>query len=163
MLRGSVVWRFCPLIFLYSFYPFQSNVHFSILGMQEFKEYWFCKNCEIKKHQCYVCWKLGDSDEALGPRRQVFGCDVASCGKFYHPWCVAKRLKPTDEREALVNRIRSGEESFTCPLHTCKECGKGEEKRKRKLNLATCRRCPSAWHLKCLPRYVSAHPPSYLL
>jgi hypothetical protein len=135
--------------------------HLSILAVQELKNNWLCKNCEFKKHQCYVCGELGDSDEALGPRREVFVCDVASCGKFYHPWCVASKLKPTagDEREALANGIRAGEESFTCPLHMCKECGKGEEKEDRGLNLAKCRRCPAAWHVKCLPRCVSALPP----
>lgn len=138
--------------------------HLSILAVQELKNNWLCKNCEFKKHQCYVCGELGDSDEALGPRREVFVCDVASCGKFYHPKCVASKLKPPGgEREELAKGIRAGVESFTCPLHRCKKCGKGQEKKDKDLNLATCRRCPAAWHVKCLPRCVSTVPPRKLL
>ncbi|KAG0586072.1 hypothetical protein KC19_2G061600 [Ceratodon purpureus] len=126
--------------------------------MENVRRGWFCTNCKTKKHQCYVCEGLGNSDAALGRKREVFVCDVASCGKFYHPRCIASKLKPgSDEREAreaLAKGIRAGE-SFTCPLHRCKKCGKGEEKKERDLNLATCRRCPAAWHVKCLPRTLS--------
>ena len=127
--------------------------HISILVVQVTKKDWFCKNCKAKRHQCYICGELGASDEALGSNREVFVCDAASCGKFYHPRCVARRLKPTlVESEALAKVIQAGEETFTCPLHRCKKCGKGEEKKERDLILATCRRCPAAWHVKCLPR-----------
>ena len=46
-------------------------------------EKYLCKNCKYKKHQCYVCGKLGTSDETLGAEREVklnfhlfFGCRV---------------------------------------------------------------------------------------
>ena len=134
---------------------------FSILAVQKTKRGWFCTNCKTKRHQCYACGQLGNSDVALGPEREVFVCDVASCGKFYHPKCVVKQLMPTgtvEERRALIRGIRAGEESFTCPLHRCQRCGKGEDKKEKDLNLAICRRCPKAWHVECLPRYVSALP-----
>ncbi|KAG0607072.1 hypothetical protein M758_8G001100 [Ceratodon purpureus] len=128
------------------------------VDMENVRRGWFCTNCKIKKHQCYACEGLGTSDAALGRKREVFACDVASCGKFYHPMCVASKLRPGanegESREALAKGIRAGE-SFTCPLHRCTECGRGEEKGERDLNLATCRRCPAAWHVKCLPRTLS--------
>lgn len=50
------------------------------LELQKMEKY-LCKNCKYKKHQCYVCGKLGTSDETLGGEREVslnfqlvFGC-----------------------------------------------------------------------------------------
>jgi hypothetical protein len=34
-------------------------------------EKWLCRNCKEKQHQCYICGKLGASDEALKNKRQV--------------------------------------------------------------------------------------------
>ncbi|XP_024400871.1 protein ENHANCED DOWNY MILDEW 2 isoform X2 [Physcomitrium patens] len=113
---------------------------------------WLCKNCVYKKHQCYVCGELGDSDEDLGVKREVFVCDVACCGKFYHPTCVANEIALTeDDRKLLATNIQAGVESFACPLHRCKKCGKGEDSTEESLLLARCRRCPATWHKKCLP------------
>lgn len=158
---------YCTIVKLYS--KKMNGIHrtaivcrLSMLVVQNIRRGWFCTNCKTKKHQCYVCEGLGTSDAALGRKREVFVCDVASCGKFYHPRCIASKLKPgSDEREsreALAKGIRAGE-SFTCPLHRCTKCGKGEEKKERDLNLAACRRCPAAWHVKCLPRCISELPP----
>jgi hypothetical protein len=81
---------------------------------------------------------------------QVFVCDVALCGRFYHPTCIAKELVPENSK-AFAENIREGRDTFSCPLHKCKLCGKAENKEDKDLQLAKCRRCPSAWHRKCLP------------
>ncbi|CAM6035990.1 unnamed protein product [Sphagnum compactum] len=117
-------------------------------------EKWLCRNCKEKQHQCYICGELGASDEALKNKRQVFVCDVALCGRFYHPTCIAKELVPENSK-AFAENVREGRDTFSCPLHKCKLCGKAENKEDKDLQLAKCRRCPSAWHRKCLPDYIS--------
>ncbi|KAF4352159.1 hypothetical protein F8388_010524 [Cannabis sativa] len=73
---------------------------------------YLCKNCEYKQHQCYVCGTLGSSDNCSGA--EVFRCVLATCGKFYHPRCVANLLSPDDgvSAEDLEKKISNGE-SFT--------------------------------------------------
>ncbi|KAF9588559.1 hypothetical protein IFM89_013411 [Coptis chinensis] len=84
----------------------------------------------------------------------VFHCVSATCGYFYHPECVAKLLHPMDDAvaEELQKRIFAGE-SFTCPAHKCHKCKQREDKDILGLQFAVCRRCPKAYHRKCLPRY----------
>ncbi|XP_002976689.2 protein ENHANCED DOWNY MILDEW 2 isoform X1 [Selaginella moellendorffii] len=94
----------------------------------------FCKNCELNQHQCFACGKLGASS---GPLQEVFLCDVALCGKFYHLPCVSKLLGDTAARTG-----------FTCPLHNCFKCHQ-REKEEESLWLYPCRRCPRAWHEAC--------------
>ncbi|KAJ4725194.1 protein ENHANCED DOWNY MILDEW 2-like [Melia azedarach] len=119
-------------------------------AMQNF----FCKNCEYKQHQCFACGKLGSSDKAS--RAEVFPCVSATCGHFYHPRCVSKLLFRDDEVAAdqLQEKITAGE-SFTCPLHKCYVCKQGENKADSNLQFAVCRRCPKAYHRKCLPRKIA--------
>lgn len=119
-------------------------------AMQQF----LCKNCETKQHQCFACGKLGSSDKYSGA--EVFCCVSATCGRFYHPHCVAKLLHEDNEASAndLVKKIVDGE-SFTCPVHKCCVCKQGENKKDRDLQFAICRRCPKAYHRKCLPRKIS--------
>ncbi|KAL5731754.1 hypothetical protein ACHQM5_004454 [Ranunculus cassubicifolius] len=117
-----------------------------------------CLNCQHKKHQCFACGKLGSSDKSVGA--EVFHCVSATCGYFYHPACVTKLLHPEDESEAeaLKKRISEGE-SFTCPAHKCYKCNHGENKAIRELQFAVCRRCPKAYHRKCLPRKITFDDP----
>ncbi|KAL6975645.1 hypothetical protein U1Q18_024440 [Sarracenia purpurea var. burkii] len=83
----------------------------------------------------------------------VFPCVSATCSHFYHPKCVAKLLYPLDEIEAeeAHKKIAAGE-PFTCPAHKCYICKRGEDKKVYDLQFAMCRRCPKAYHRKCLPR-----------
>ncbi|XP_010536700.1 PREDICTED: protein ENHANCED DOWNY MILDEW 2 [Tarenaya hassleriana] len=126
------------------------------LTKREVKEIqnFFCKNCEYKIHQCFICRKLGSSDKSTGA--EVFRCVSATCVYFYHPRCVARRLHIGNqaEAEALEKRIAAGE-SFTCPLHKCCVCKQGEVKTDPKLQFAVCRRCPKSYHRKCLPREIA--------
>ncbi|CAK9163878.1 unnamed protein product [Ilex paraguariensis] len=114
----------------------------------------FCKNCQHKQHQCYSCGYLGSSDKLSGA--EVFPCVSATCGRFYHPSCVAKLLhrESVAEAEKLQRKIASGE-TFTCPVHKCCVCKQGENKMDPDLQFAICRRCPKSYHRKCLPRMIS--------
>ncbi|KAF7072050.1 hypothetical protein CFC21_077241 [Triticum aestivum] len=109
-----------------------------------------CKNCEYKQHQCFICGVLEPSD---GPTAKVFLCNNATCGYFYHPKCVARKLHPNNKIEALEkeNKIIGGS-SFTCPIHWCFHCKGLEDRSQEQLQFAVCRRCPKSYHRKCLPR-----------
>ncbi|XXG44793.1 hypothetical protein AAC387_Pa02g0051 [Persea americana] len=113
-----------------------------------------CANCQRKRHQCFACGKLGSSDKSTGA--EVFPCVSATCGYFYHPECVAKLLHPGNEADAEGDqkKIAAGE-SFTCPVHKCHVCKKGENKEVEDLQFAICRRCPKAYHRKCMPRKIA--------
>lgn len=87
---------------------------------------------------------------------QVFVCGAKKCKRFYHPECVAKLLAAPEDQEELENRIQDGLETFACPLHRCSSCLEGEDKRHSETRLVKCRRCPVAWHEKCLPQYVAS-------
>lgn len=86
---------------------------------------------------------------------QVFRCVNATCGHFYHPHCVARLLHPDAQSKVdeLKKKIAAGE-SFTCPLHQCCVCKQREDKDKPELQFAMCRRCPTSYHRKCLPKYL---------
>lgn len=85
---------------------------------------------------------------------QVYSCVSATCGHFYHPACVARLLHPGNEAKAEEHRKRiAAGEPFTCPIHKCVICKQGENKDLEEMQFAMCRRCPKAYHRKCLPRY----------
>ncbi|KAL1556226.1 protein ENHANCED DOWNY MILDEW 2-like isoform X1 [Salvia divinorum] len=109
-----------------------------------------CDNCKYKKHQCFACGKLGSSDELSNP--EVFCCVNGACGYFYHPHCVATLLHPGDDdaTEELEKRIANGE-PFACPIHKCHVCKELELRSTHEMQFAVCRRCPKAYHRKCLP------------
>ncbi|KAK3014521.1 hypothetical protein RJ639_010071 [Escallonia herrerae] len=95
------------------------------------------------------CKTLGFTAEEV----DVFRCVSATCGRFYHPRCVAQLLLRGSENEVneLQEQIAAGED-FTCPVHKCIVCKQGEDKTDHDLQFAICRRCPKAYHRKCLPR-----------
>lgn len=112
-----------------------------------------CRNCLRQQHQCFSCGQLGSSDKSSCT--EVFKCVNATCGYFYHPHCVVKLLnRDSEAAEELRDRILAGE-SFTCPLHFCIVCKCREEKTVHELQMAMCRRCPKAYHRKCLPRQIT--------
>ncbi|XP_066390009.1 protein ENHANCED DOWNY MILDEW 2-like isoform X2 [Miscanthus floridulus] len=116
-------------------------------------ESFWCKNCEYKQHQCFICGVLEPSD---GAAAKVFLCNNATCGHFYHPKCVAQQLHPNniDEASELEKKITEGF-SFTCPIHWCFHCKGLEDRTQGPLQFAVCRRCPKSYHRKCLPREIS--------
>ncbi|GAB4859373.1 hypothetical protein Ancab_040403 [Ancistrocladus abbreviatus] len=85
----------------------------------------------------------------------VFRCEAATCGRFYHPRCAAKALQKAQgsQVEEFGKKIAAGK-SFTCPAHKCFVCKQVEERKIFDLQFAVCRRCPKAYHRKCLPRSI---------
>lgn len=118
-----------------------------VRDMQNF----YCLNCKLKQHQCFICGKLGSSDKST--RAEVFSCISATCGRFYHPQCVSRLIAPEDEAEDLEKKIADGQQ-FTCPIHKCFVCKHTENKEDENLQFAICRRCPRAYHRKCLPKSI---------
>ncbi|CAE6227507.1 unnamed protein product [Arabidopsis arenosa] len=116
---------------------------------------YLCNNCLYKQHQCYACGELGSSDE--NSSQQVFPCSASNCGHFYHPKCVARLLCADDhiKAEELQAKI-AARDYFACPLHICKVCNTSEDKNEYALHFAVCRRCPTAYHRKCLPREITS-------
>ncbi|KAE9594114.1 hypothetical protein Lal_00017046 [Lupinus albus] len=114
----------------------------------------YCENCKYNQHQCFACGKLGCSDKFSGA--EVFKCASATCGLFYHPHCVAKLIQDVAENAPmeLERNIAQGV-PFTCPTHYCHVCKEMEDKKKRELQFAVCRRCPMSYHRKCLPRDIT--------
>ncbi|XP_019155530.1 PREDICTED: protein ENHANCED DOWNY MILDEW 2-like [Ipomoea nil] len=114
-----------------------------------------CKNCQHGLHQCFACGLLGFSDSSSGAA-EVFPCVSATCGHFFHPKCISRLVYPSDEIQAikLEKEIANGEQ-FTCPAHKCFICNQVEDKKVNELQFAVCRRCPKAYHRKCLPRSIT--------
>ncbi|KAD1787787.1 hypothetical protein E3N88_42291 [Mikania micrantha] len=111
-----------------------------------------CENCQYSIHQCFVCGKLGSSDKSSNT--EVFRCSSATCGHFYHPYCVAKLLQKNDtEQQTLKEKIAAGE-PFICPAHKCAVCKQTENEKVEDFQFAICRRCPKSYHRKCLPSYI---------
>ncbi|KAF8654535.1 hypothetical protein HU200_061727 [Digitaria exilis] len=112
-----------------------------------------CKNCELERYQCFACGCLGSAKTDLP---EVFPCASATCGCFYHAKCVAQLLFPESEAKATeyTSKIASGAK-FACPLHKCGICKYGENKEAKELQFAVCRRCPTAYHRRCLPRKIA--------
>ena len=101
---------------------------------------------------------------------QVFQCKYEKCGHFYHPKCVAKLFYPDSKPRAVhfEKHVADGLE-FDCPMHKCKLCKEVEKGDDKEMQFAVCRRCPIAYHRKCLPRFAFAyalailHPASFWL
>ncbi|KAJ0869893.1 putative [histone H3]-lysine(4) N-trimethyltransferase chromatin regulator PHD family [Helianthus annuus] len=116
-----------------------------VKGSQPF----LCLNCSHEQHQCFVCGKLGSSNNLM-VQRCVFRCSSATCGHFYHLHCVAKLLEDENDTEEKI----AGGKPFTCPAHECHKCKKKEDETVKGLQFAVCRRCPRSYHRKCLPSKI---------
>ncbi|CAM6035194.1 unnamed protein product [Sphagnum compactum] len=115
---------------------------------------WFCRNCEVNCQQCFICGRLGRSDTSLGSKREVFNCDVGYCGRFYHPVCVSKWVTSNPSKQKMVvESIQQGVDTFLCPAHKCRACKSLEAVKDvgHQQQFAKCRRCPSSWHVECVP------------
>ncbi|KQJ91837.1 protein ENHANCED DOWNY MILDEW 2 [Brachypodium distachyon] len=118
------------------------------------QEKYICKNCEYKQHQCFACGLLGSSGLTSGS--EVIQCKDKMCGYFYHPKCVAELVHPDSKAQAIFfeKRVALGL-TFHCPLHRCSLCKEAENRDDKDMQLAVCRRCPTAYHRKCLPSDIS--------
>ncbi|RZC82612.1 hypothetical protein C5167_045400 [Papaver somniferum] len=98
------------------------------------------------------CESLGLSKAEIA----VFRCSSCSCGHFYHAECVAELLYPVNEIESeKLQKIIAAGGSFTCPAHKCFKCKQEEDSLVHDLQFAVCRRCPKAYHRKCLLREIA--------
>lgn len=87
---------------------------------------------------------------------QVFQCGHDDCARFYHPKCVAQMLYPdSHHKQELFELHVAAREGFSCPMHECIVCKEVENKTEKGMQFAVCRRCPTVYHRKCLPRSVS--------
>ncbi|KAK8467182.1 hypothetical protein PHAVU_008G273400 [Phaseolus vulgaris] len=131
-----------------------SSLGFTKKEVDEIQNF-YCKNCECHQHQCFACGKLGSSDKVIGA--EVFKCASGTCDRFYHPHCVAKLLPDVVKQvtKEFESNIADGN-PFTCPLHYCCVCKGLENMMDPELQFAVCRRCPKAYHRKCLPREFTA-------
>ncbi|KAL3685775.1 hypothetical protein R1sor_003797 [Riccia sorocarpa] len=114
-------------------------------------ERWYCKNCEYKQHQCFICGQLGSMDTPLG-RPEVYMCVVPSCKRFYHAHCLAELVDLPNFRNKEI-AYRTGTESLVCPRHKCDTCRVTEL---TPGSLVQCRRCPKAWHRSCFTNFISS-------
>ncbi|KAL6905880.1 hypothetical protein ACP4OV_003481 [Aristida adscensionis] len=115
----------------------------------EREESFICNNCKYKQHQCFICGMLGSSDLSSGA--DVYQCKHEDCGYFYHPKCVVDLLYPDEEEASALVEIEMAAGEFSCPMHECTACKEGEDKNDKDMQFAVCRRCPTAYHRKCLP------------
>ncbi|XP_004516998.1 protein ENHANCED DOWNY MILDEW 2-like isoform X2 [Cicer arietinum] len=130
-----------------------ASLGYTITQVNAFPNF-YCENCKYKKHQCFACGKLGSSDESSNA--EVFPCVTANCGHYYHLECAAKLLNPGIDIEQMEMRKRiATDKTFVCPLHICSLCKQGENRNVHDLQFAMCRRCPKAYHRKCLPKEIS--------
>ncbi|DBA75188.1 TPA: hypothetical protein ACH3X1_010495 [Trebouxia sp. C0004] len=116
--------------------------------LKDTKDMFHCPNCLTGVHQCFFCKEEGVveahvADPANAPfaKSIVFRCGVAACGRFYHADCTKSQ--------------KDMKRGFLCPLHTCKKCGRDQSDVKGEL--VPCRRCPKAFHERCMPS--SLHEP----
>ncbi|KAL6842467.1 hypothetical protein ACP4OV_027702 [Aristida adscensionis] len=71
-----------------------------------------CTNCTNRQHRCAGCGVVGSSDAA---NAQVFRCSHVSCGRFYHPACIAAQLHPENPLEAARCRDQvAADMAFEC-------------------------------------------------
>ena len=149
--------------------------HCDTLGLSEEQlelPEFLCENCESKKHQCFVCGELGSSDQG-GDEQVIIQCNKRGCKRFYHPYCLpldinkipedacpmhecysCKKKNATSEDNKMTGKTKGKE---TCrKKHATSEGNKTRGQSKGRgtweMNLVLCRRCPKAFHRKCLPR-----------
>ena len=98
-------------------------------------ETWFCNECQQNRHQCAVCSEYGADDD------DVFKCDRAACGLYFHENCLAmyenvdmtivertvetKEVDPDTGKEVVTGTQVICRPKFKCPAHTCWCCSGG--------------------------------------
>ncbi|RYH28563.1 hypothetical protein EON65_11745 [archaeon] len=56
--------------------------HRECLDLSDEPEHWYCDQCSTGKHACFICGVIGEDYS------EVFKCNIAACGKYYHPRCL---------------------------------------------------------------------------
>lgn len=118
--------------------PCQRPFHYPCAGLNAVPpedEAWICNDCRQNRHQCAVCNEYGADDD------DVFKCDRASCGLYFHENCLAmyenvemtiveRTVETTEVDPATGREVVTGTQvvcrpKFKCPAHTCWVCSGG--------------------------------------
>ena len=118
--------------------PCQRPFHYPCAGLNAVppeNETWICNDCKQNRHQCAVCSEYGADDE------EVFKCDRATCGLYFHENCLAmyenvdmtivertvetKEVDPDTGKEVVTGTQVICRPKFKCPAHTCWCCSGG--------------------------------------
>jgi len=118
--------------------PCQRPFHYPCAGLNAVPpedEAWICNDCQQNRHQCAVCNEYGADDD------DVFKCDRASCGLYFHENCLAmyenveitiveRTVETTEVDPATGREVVTGTQvvcrpKFKCPAHTCWCCSGG--------------------------------------
>ena len=118
--------------------PCQRPFHYPCAGLNAVppeNETWICNDCKQNRHQCAVCSEYGAADE------EVFKCDRATCGLYFHENCLAmyenvdmtivertvetKEVDPDTGKEVVTGTQVICRPKFKCPAHTCWCCSGG--------------------------------------
>jgi hypothetical protein len=108
------------------------SFHLKCLGFNKLPEKrWICSYCRDNQQICFQCKKIGTIN------KDIFKCDLKSCGKFYHSNCCKRNTI------SINNVIYS-----ICPLHICNICNTYIFNDWAMI----CFQCPTSFHFKCMPK-----------
>jgi len=117
------------------------------------KDHWTCLNCATGVHDCFLCGSPGMAGV------HVFRCQ-RMCGKYYHMECLAadpRTMWFSPPGTPLTTQAQEGSQppptqpAFSCPFHSCTECGAPFDAFKPRTTVYRCQACPTAYHASCLP------------
>ncbi|KAK9815454.1 hypothetical protein WJX72_003907 [[Myrmecia] bisecta] len=92
----------------------------------------WCTECASASHSCGHC------GQAPSPEAPLQKCSMRSCGRHYHPGCVAA--------SPLTSYSGAGR-AFRCPVHYCAHCGRSGDA----VPMLQCIRCATGYHIRCTP------------
>lgn len=73
--------------------------------------------------------------------KYVVRCTLGGCFKYYHVKCVYK-----NKNVSCINSMKV--QRFRCPLHYCEICQASGDS----VLIVQCVACPTAYHVKCMPK-----------
>lgn len=74
-------------------------------------------------------------------KKYVVRCTLGGCYKYYHVTCVYQ-----NKNVSCINSMKV--QRFRCPLHYCDICMASGDS----VLIVQCVECPTAYHVKCIPR-----------
>lgn len=84
--------------------------------------------------------EIGDEPDPNDPK-YVVRCTLGGCFKYYHVKCVYQ-----NKNVSCINSMKV--QRFRCPLHYCEICLVSGDS----VLIVQCVACPTAYHLKCMPK-----------
>lgn len=142
--------------------PCLRSFHLRCIEIDEVPEDdYICSECQTGSHPCFACGQFGagpaagsiSKEENVGAAAADFPgtrvCSDKTCGKFYHAACIRRAPGATS--------VKGSSQHFLCPRHVCSVCEVGTNgkvvsgKRSAGRAQAQCLRCPTAYHVRCMP------------